>query len=178
MSLYSATLVTGIILIVFGASLILNFATLKKYLTAFPRSRYATVILMGLAMAWFSHRIYNLGVSDFGNYKMLLMILFLGITTASFYFVPDFLSVRALSGLVLLSADVLLEAAFMQTPTERLFLVTFVYLMIIFVFVIGASPYLMRDLIIWFYNKAIRVKTLAYILLGYGSFLVFVALNY
>ncbi len=178
MSLFFATLVTGISLIVFGVSLLFKFATLKKYLTAFPRSKRATIILMGLAMSWFSFRIYNLGASDFGDYKMLLMALFLVITLASFYFVPDFLGVRAFAGLVLLSADVLLQAAFMQAPAERLFLVAFVYFMIIFVFVLGASPYLMRDLIIWFYNKAIRVKILAYILLHYGGFLVWIAINY
>ena len=128
MSLFYATLSTGLFLILCGGTLIFNYNSSQKFLTAFPRSKSATYLLMATAMIWFSLKIYNLPLSEFGEYKTILLAIFLSITFASFYFVPDFLGVRALAGLTLLIADALLDAAFMQDPSTRLFLVSFVYL--------------------------------------------------
>lgn len=178
MSLFYATLITGLFLILSGGALIFFNEATQKFLTAFPRSKQATLYTMAIAMAWFSYKIYNLSTSDFGDYKHILLLLFLAITLASFYFVPDFLSVRALAGITLLIADVLLDSAFMREPSQRLFLVSFVYLMIVLVFIFGTSPYLMRDAVNWLYKKILRVTILAYTIIAYGSLLVWVALSY
>lgn len=178
MSLFYATLITGLCLILGGGALVFSNAATKRFLTAFPRSKQATLYTMAIAMAWFSYKIYNLSPSDFGDYKHILLLLFLAITLASFYFVPDFLSVRATAGIALLTADVLLDAAFMREPSERLFLVSFVYLIIVLVFLLGASPYLMRDALNWLYKKTLRIQILAYALIAYGSLLVWAALSY
>ena len=129
-------------------------------------------------MIWFSLKIYDLGTADFGDYKTLLLAIFLTITVTSFYFVPDFLGVRALAGLTLLIADVLLDAAYMQNPASRLFLVSFVYVAIIYAFILGATPYFLRDTIDWFYKNQLRVKIFSYMLCMYGALLSYVALNY
>ncbi|MAV38978.1 MAG: hypothetical protein CML12_00140 [Puniceicoccaceae bacterium] len=178
MSLFYATFITGLCLIFSGATLIFSQTRAKEFLTAFPRSKAATYYTMAIAMAWFSFRIYNLDTSDFGDYKQILLVLFLAITVSSFYFVPDFLSVRALAGIILLISDVLLDAAFMREPSQRLFLVSFVYVMILLSFIIGASPYLMRDALKWLYKETLRIKILAYTLIAYGSLLTWAALSY
>ena len=178
MSLFYATLITGLCLIFSGGALIFTKARAQKFLTAFPRSKQATFYTMAIAMTWFSYRLLNLSPSDFGDYKHILLLLFLAITLASFYFVPDFLSVRATAGIALLIADALLDAAFMREPSERLFLVGFVYAMIVLAFIIGTSPYLMRDSLNWLYKKALRVKLLAYSLIAYGSLLLWATLSY
>lgn len=178
MSLFYATLATGLFLILSGGSLLFNYNRSRNFLTAFPRSRTATYILMATAMIWFSLKINNLGPADFGDYKTILLAIFLTITITSFYFVPDFLGVRALAGLTLLIADSLLDAAYMQDPSSRLFLVSFVYCAILFVFILGASPYLLRDIIDWFFKQQIRVQILGYLLCFYGAVLGYVALNY
>ena len=178
MSLFYATLSTGLFLIFCGGSLFFNYNHSQTFLKAFPRSKPATYILMATAMIWFSLRIYHLGPADFGDYKNILLAIFLVITFASFYFVPDFLGVRALAGLTLLIADTLLDAAYMQDPSSRLFLVSFVYVAILLVFILGASPYLLRDTIEWFFKKPLRVQILASLLCFYGTLLSYVALNY
>ena len=178
MSLFLATLATGIFLILCGGFLIIKFDLSRKYLSAFPRSSMATFFLMGAAMIWFSIKIYTLGPADFGNYKTILLAIFLIISVSSFYFVPDFLGVRALAGLTLLIADSLLDAAYMQDPSSRLFLVCLIYCVILFAFILGASPYILRDTINWFFKKQIRVKILGYVLCLYGVTLSFIAYNY
>lgn len=178
MSLFYATLLTGLFLILCGGSLLFNYNHSHNFLKAFPRSKPATYVLMAMVMIWFSLKIYHLAPSDFGDYKTILLAIFLTITITSFYFVPDFLGVRALAGLTLLIADSLLDAAYMQEPSSRLFLVSFVYLAICFVFILGASPYFLRDTIDWLFKKQFRVKLLAYSLSFYGALLGFVAFNY
>ena len=178
MSLFYATLATGLFLILCGGSLLFNYDRSRTFLEAFPRSKTATYTLMTVVMIWFSFKIYNLGTADFGDYKTLLLAIFLTITVTSFYFVPDFLGVRALAGLTLLIADALLDAAYMQDPSSRLFLVSFVYCAIVFVFILSASPYVLRDIIDWFFKNQLRVQIFGYLLCIYGALLNYVALNY
>jgi hypothetical protein len=178
MSLFYATIATGLFLILCGGTLIFNYNPSQKILKVFPRSKPATYILMATAIIWFSFKIYNLPSSEFGDYSTILLVIFLSITFASFYLVPDFLGVRALAGLTLLIADILLDAAFMQEPTSRLFLVSFVYLAILFVLILGVVPYVLRDVINWFFKIKFRVQILAYALSFYGILLTYVALNY
>lgn len=178
MSLFYATLATGLFLILCGGFLLFNYNRSRTLLKALPRSKSATYILMIATMIWFSLKIYDLGTADFGDYKTLLLAIFLTITVTSFYFVPDFLGVRALAGLTLLIADALLDAAYMQNPASRLFLVSFVYVAIIYAFILGATPYFLRDTIDWFYKNQLRVKIFSYMLCMYGAFLSYIALNY
>jgi hypothetical protein len=178
MSLFHATLATGLFLILCGGTLILNYNGSQIFLKAFPRSKTATYILMACAMIWFSFKIFNLGPADFGAYKPILLSIFLAITFASFYLVPDFLNVRALAGLALLIASLLLDAAYMQDAASRLFLVGFVYLVILLALIFGGAPYLLRDAINWFFRYHFRVKLFAFVLCLYGALLGYVALNY
>ena len=178
MSLFYATFASGLFLILCGGTLLFNYNRSKVFLKAFTRSKKATYILMACAMIWFSFKILNLGPADFGAYKPILLSIFLAITFASFYLVPDFLGVRALAGLALLIASLLLDAAYMQDPTSRLFLVSFVYLVILLALILGGAPYLLRDSISWFFKNQFRVKLFAYVLCLYGALLGYVALNY
>ena len=178
MSLFTATFLTAIFLIGFGVLLFFQKEASEKALKAFPRSKKMTYLFMAIAVSWFSLRLYNLAPSDFGEHKELLLALFLATAVASFYFIPDFLSARALAGCLLLLADALLDAAFMQTPTTRLFLVSYVYLMILIAFILGASPYLIRDWIHWIFKTPYRVNGFAFTFLSYGLLLMLVAFTY
>ena len=91
---------------------------------------------------------------------------------------PDFLGLRALAGIALLIYNLLLDTAYMQDPTSRLFLVGFAYLVILLALILGGAPYLLRDAINWLFKKHFRVKLFAYALCLYGTLLCYVALNY
>ncbi|NBB78516.1 MAG: hypothetical protein GVY36_03605 [Verrucomicrobia bacterium] len=178
MSLFQATLFTGIFLIAFGAHFLWRGMRSAPELKAFPRSSTAAYILLGTAAVWFLYKVTQLGPADFGQYKNLLFALFLVVAVGSFYYVPDFLAVRGLAALILLTAGVLLDAAYMEAPTARLFLVSFVYLAIVAALILGASPYKMRDFLEWLYQKEGRPRVFGGIFAAYGLLLLGVALTY
>lgn len=178
MTLFQATLFTGLFLVAFGAHFLWHGMRSAKSVQAFPRSRTAAYILLGSAAAWFLYKVTQLGPADFGQYKNLLFILFLVTALGSFIYVPDFLAVRGLAALMLLSAGVLLDAAYMELPTARLFLVSFVYLAIVVALLLGASPYKLRDFFDWLYRKDPRPRIFGGVFAVYGLLLLGVAFTY
>lgn len=178
MSLFQATLFTGIFLILFGGHFAWHGMKTESSAKAFPRSQMAAYLLLGSAAAWFLYHVWHLGPADFGQYRKIIFGVFLVTAIGSFYYVPDFLAVRGAAGLILLSAHQLLQAAYLQEPQARLFLVSFVYLAIIVALILGASPYKLRDFFGWLYNKDSRPRLLGSILALYGLLLVGVSLTY
>lgn len=178
MTLFQATLGTGLFLIAFGAHFLWHGMKSAASVQAFPRSKPATYVTMGLATAWFLYEVLQLGPADFGQYRNILFAVFLVTAIGSFYFVPDFLAVRGLAGLILLTAGVLLDAAYMQAPAARLFLVTFVYVAILVALVLGASPYKLRDFLDWLYRAETRPRIFGGIFAAYGALLTVVSFTY
>lgn len=178
MTLFQATLLCGLFLVAFGAHFLWHGSRSEKSSKAFPRSRTAAFILMGTAAAWFLYKVTQLGPADFGQYKHLLFIGFLVIALGSFVFVPDFLAVRGLAALLLLIAGALLDAAYMELPTTRLFLVSFVYLAIVLALILGANPYKLRDFFNWLYKTSTRPRVFGGVFAVYGLLLLGVALTY
>ena len=120
MTLFQATLFTGILLLAFGAHFLWHGMRSAKSVQAFPRSQTAAYILLGSAAVWFLYKVTQLGPADFGQYKNLLFILFLVVALGSFIFVPDFLAVRGLAALMLLTAGALLAAGYIPHILHRL----------------------------------------------------------
>ncbi|MGJ8637780.1 MAG: hypothetical protein ACSHYA_00165 [Opitutaceae bacterium] len=177
MSLFQATLFTGIFLIAFGAHFLWHGMASEKGAKAFPRSTTAAYLLMGAATAWFLYLVLNLGPADFGQYKKLLFLLFLVVGVGSFYFVPDFLAVRGLAGLILLIGWQLLMAGYMQAP-QSLPIVCFVYFMVVIALILGASPYKLRDFFEWLYKAPTRPKIFGGVFAAYGLFLAGFSFTY
>ncbi len=178
MSLFTATLITGLFLILVGGLLIwygVPFGPVaKKSLRSFP----VTLVTMGLAAGWFLYHVAHLGEADFGKYKEFLFIFFLAIAVFAFSHAKDFLAVRGGAVLVMLAAKVLLDAAYMQEPRSRLFMVSFVYLCIIAALYLGTVPYRLRDLFDWLFAHHKRAKLLGYFFGLYGVLLCGVAFAY
>lgn len=177
MTLFQATLFTAIFLIAFGAHFLWHGLNSAKCAQAFPRSQVAAYILMGTAAAWFLYKITQLGPADFGQYKNLLFLLFMVTAVGSFYFVPDFLAVRGLAALMLLTAGTLLKAGYMQAPLS-IPLNLFVYFGIVVALVLGANPYLLRNFFEWLYKKDLRPRIFGGAFATYGLFLLGVSFTY
>ncbi len=179
MSLFLATLISGILLILLGGGLLSGRKTIIASLKAFPRSATATLFLFGGGAAWFLFRVWHLTPADFGNYRTILFIAFGAIAVLSFKYVPDFLAVRGSAILVLLGASPLLDAAYMEyDQPQRLLMVGLVYLAIAFSIYFGSAPYRMRDFFEWLFRNASRPKLFGACLLGYGALLTITAFTY
>jgi hypothetical protein len=184
--IYSLTLgqafaVVGIVLVVLGLVALLRRAAVQPWLRALPRSRSWGYALLFVVAAWSWLLIFpesdwkpfpTIDLGEFTNWRTRVLIF---IPIAAFLtarYVDELLAARALGMLILLAAEPLLEAAFLQPQMSRLFLVSFVYLAILVgMFWIG-MPYLLRDAIGWLTSSERRWNTGALASVAYGVVLV------
>lgn len=178
MSLFTATLILSLLLTLKGTLCLLNPNWVKKTTQRFYRDNFMAYILFGSASLGFLWHILHLGEADYGQYKGLIFIGFALISLGSFLFVKEFLAVRGWAIILLLLSKEFLDAAFLEEPTGRLFLVGFTYLMILIALYIAALPYKLRDLTDWLFAKISRVRIFALSFLLYGLLLGIVAFSY
>ena len=179
MSLFLATLIPGLFLLVLGVPLLLRNAGVISALTSFPRSRSSAWILFGGAAIWFLYNTWNLSPADLGDYHVLLFFGFGIIAALAFKCIPDFLAVRGACVLVLLCASPLLEAAYMEYRyPQRLFLVTAVYFGIACAIWGAAQPWRARDFLGWLFARPERTRGFGGLIAAYGLVLCAVAFTY
>lgn len=179
MSLLLATLLPGLVLIALGLPLLLNLTAWTTLLKRFPRSQRAAYVCFGVGAAWFLYAVWHLSPADFGEYRTYLFIAFAAIAVLSFKCVPDFLAVRGLSALILMAANPLIGAAYMEyDKPQRLLMVTLVYLAIAFAIWLGAQPWRLRDFLGWLLARTERSRAVGGALAAYGLVLAVVAFTY
>lgn len=179
MSLFLATLLVGLVLLLVGGALVADTPLVRSTLKAFPRSTRAAYVFFGIASVWFLYRVAHLSEADFGQFSNLLLIGFGAVAFLSFFYVAEFLAVRGLAALVLLAAGPLLASAFGEYDIPaRLFMVSAVYLALTIAIVLGAQPWRMRDAIEWLQRIPGRARLAGSALVAYGLLLVGVAFTY
>jgi hypothetical protein len=179
MSLFFATLLVGLVLLLLGILIGADTSMVRAALRSFPRSRTAAYVLFGVAAVWFLTRVSVLSEADFGQHRKLLFLFFAGVAVLSFFYVAEFLAVRGLAALVLLAAGPLLEAAFgkYEIPS-RLLMVSVVYLALTAALWIGAQPWRLRDAIEWLQRVPGRARIAGAFFAGYGLLLLGLAFSY
>jgi hypothetical protein len=178
-SLLTATLIPGCLLLVLGLPLLLNHSGFIAALKAMPRSSLAAYVFFGAGAAWFLRGIWHLSSADFGDYRGWLFAGFAGVAILAFKSVPDFLAVRGLCTLVLMGAMPLLDAAYMEYDRpQRLLMVTLVYVALALAIWLGAQPWRMRDFLSWLFARPGRARSFGGALCVYGLLLGVVAFTY
>jgi hypothetical protein len=179
MSLLLATLLPGLLLIALGGPLLANSTRAVAILKSFPRSTNAAYLFFGAGALWFLWNILHLSNADFGEYRGILAAAFATVALLSFKCVPDFLAIRNVCVLILLAATPLLGAAYMEYQfPQRLFMVTLVYVLIVFAIWLGASPFRLRDFFEWLFARPNRTRAFGGAVLAYGMLLTVVAFTY
>jgi hypothetical protein len=169
MSLFSASFIPGIILVIAGLLLAMNVSSAKAALRAFPRSTSVGYIVFSVAAVWFLFNILHLSNADFGEYRYLLFAGFAAVAVLAFKSVPDFLGVRGACALVLIGASPFLDAAYMQYDRPaRLFMVSLVYVALAFSIWLGAQPWRLRDFFNWLFAREARSRILGGVFVAYG----------
>jgi len=171
MSLFLATLLPGLFLTLLGALLLWNDPRVGSTARSLPRSNRSAWVFFGLGAAWFLWRISRLGESDLIFFKnpQPVMIAFAALAVLAFIYTPDFLAVRGLCVLMLLAAEPLLYAAYMEYQhPQRLLMVTAVYVGLAAALYFAAAPYRVRDLFDWLFQRPARARLLGAILVSYG----------
>jgi hypothetical protein len=134
----------------------------------FLRSEIASTLTFSLGGIWFLGHVLTLGESDFGEYKYLFFVFFLTVISVALAKIRDFLSVRGVAILALLTANELLKAAYMEPYASRLILVTFVYAMIVAGMIFGGWPYKGRDFVDFLFAHPTRPGLLGLLTTSYG----------
>jgi len=171
MSLFLATLLPGLLLALLGALLLWNNSKIGSIARALPRSKRAAWLFFGAGAAWFLWRLSILSESDLIFFKtpQLVMVAFGALALLAFIYTPDFLAVRGLSVLMLLAAEPLLYAAYMEyTHPQRLLMVSAVYVGLGAALYLAAAPYRLRDFLEWLFLRPARPRLIGAIVLTYG----------
>jgi len=171
MSLFLATFLPGLFLVLLGGLLCWNGAPVAAIARTLPRSKTGAGVLFGLAAVWFLWRLSRTGESDLIFFKSPagLIVGFAVLAVLAFVYTPDFLAVRGLSILMLLAAEPLLYAAYMEwTHPQRLLMVTAIYLGLTAALYLAAYPFRLRDFFDWLFRAPGRPRLIGAILLAYG----------
>jgi len=124
-------------LLVAGWLIVTDAAVLRT----FRRSQGATYLLGLAAIAWFAWWLVNIPEADLaGINRTLVLVVFLGASLATFRYLPDFLSVRALAVLMLFLARTTLDAGYRQLPHSLLDASVSYGVLVLFGFWWGCSP--------------------------------------
>jgi hypothetical protein len=169
MSLLLATLLPGLFLVALGGFLFWPGAAASA--KALPRSQAATWLCFGGGAAWFLWRLSQTGEADliFAHTPTKFLIGFGVLAVLAFIYTPDFLAVRGLCILMLLAAEPLLYAAYMEwTHPQRLLMVTAVYVGLTAALYLAAYPFRLRDFFEWLFRSPGRPRLFGAILLAYG----------
>ncbi len=157
MNLYISTAILATLCL--AAGLAFFSEKFKPLAFKFLRSPRAAVALFGAGIVWFVLILLNLSEADFGNYKFILIAIFGGAGLLAFKYLPDFLSVRGLSVVMLLALREFIDSAYMLDIPARLTMVAIAYVLVVAFIYFGCLPYRMRDLFEWLWQKSSRVKS-------------------
>lgn len=169
-------LVVGFALLISHLLGIIHGNTIQGWVKAFPRSKIMGMVLISIAGLWAFWLVTTMDLGEFTSYRTGLMILVPVAYVLTVMFVDEFLSVRALGMLMLLLAEPILEAAFLQPQTSRLLLVVLAYVWIVLGMFWVGMPYLMRDQIAWVLKSKGRWSALCISGAVYGAAVVVCAL--
>jgi hypothetical protein len=145
-----------------------NPPAFSRTLRHFPRNVPAGYLLMGIGAVWFLYNLNRETISDFANFKNVMLLGFGSLAFLTCLFVPDFLAVRGLAIVLLMLASFTLSITRWQDTPWRLVLVVLAYFWVVAGMWFTVSPWRLRDILLWMTatEKRIRVGSALRLLLG------------
>jgi len=174
LNLFWHILLAGIALLALGVAFFLDRPGWRGAIRAFPRSETAAYLTMGVGGLWFLYKMWFLGPEDalFGAKTNLIFVVVFGAGwLGSFSVLKDFLAVRGLCVLILMSAFFALEAGKTHYEPMTLLFKAVVYVFIVLSIWWGVSPFRARDFLEWLYRSAARPRLVGGALAGTGLLL-------
>lgn len=149
----------------------------RAWLLRAPRNLVLGWVLLALAASWFALLLGTMDLMEYTPHRMKFVLAVLGIAGLCAHFMREFLAVRAGGALLLLLAQVLLDAAFLRDEPSRLVVTVMAYGFVVAGMAMVGAPYLLRDLLERVCADAGRFRVAAWagaawgvVLLGLGLF--------
>jgi hypothetical protein len=174
-SLHTTGLAAGVFLGLIGLLGLYPPINFRAFAQRFPRSQIAGIILLTIDAVWSFWLLWTMEMGEFTGFRKPLLILLPVGYFLVLRFVDEFLAVRALGILFLLSAEPLIDAAFFRYEASRLVLTVFAYLLVAAGILWVTMPYTLRDEINWSARNNTRWRCVHGLLLAYGAALVTLA---
>ncbi len=168
MTLSQLAIVLGAAVSALQLYILLKPEAFTQWIRRFPRNEKCGYVLMTIGTSWFLYNLNAETISDFANYKTLMMVGFgvLGLLTC--IFVRDFLAVRGLAIVMLMLAWYTLNRTRWADSSWRLVLVVWAYLWVIAGIWLTISPWRLRDAIQWKTATPKRIIVSSYFRLALG----------
>jgi hypothetical protein len=111
------------------------------------------VILFFFAVLWFIWILANIDLMEYTAYRQTFIWMVVVLAGLFGFFCKEYLSVRAWGMLLLLGAQVILDATFLREDPARLIMVVIAYVWILFGMIAVGFPYMFRDLYQKYYHN-------------------------
>ncbi|MFM8363705.1 MAG: hypothetical protein ACKOAS_00970, partial [Verrucomicrobiota bacterium] len=125
--LQSTGLAAGIVLIIAHAAALFGSEGAIRFAKALPRSRAMAGVLLTIAAVWAFWMVKDLDLGEFSPLRRFMLVGIVAGAVLSWFFVEEFLAVRALGMLLLLAAEPLMESAVLRDEPSRLLLTVLAY---------------------------------------------------
>ena len=143
----------------------------------FPRNTTAGWVLVLLGTAWFLYYVQQENVSDFASMKRIFYLVFSAVGIATCIFVRDFLPVRGLAVVFLLTAKLMVDTARWEPTGWRLVISFWAYALVLAGMWFTISPWRLRDIINWSVATESRTRLINGVRAAFGVFVVALGLT-
>jgi hypothetical protein len=175
-SLQAVAVAIGLLWIALHLPGLLRPAAAGAALRRFPRNVPAGIVLLSLGLVWAAWLCLTFDLGEFTPLRTKLLVACVVLGGAMLAWSREFLAVRGLAVLLLLGADVVLDAAFLRDEWAKLILVAFAYAWIVAALVLLFSPFRLRDAIAFATATPQRLRAFAAGGAAFGALLVFLGL--
>ena len=145
MTLSTLAILIGLVSAALQVYAVLKPKSFAEHARKFPRSEGIGYVLMALGAVWFLYNLNNEAISDFAQYKKMMLLGFGALAILTCIYVRDFLAVRGLAVVLLLVAWFTLNHTRFHESPWRLVLVVWAYACIVVGMWLTISPWRLRD---------------------------------
>lgn len=155
-TLAQVAIALGLLYLVTHGILLWKFESGKQIMLSIHRNQILGTIIFCLAVAWFLCLIKGVDLMEWTPNRTGFLIAIFVVAGLAVLYLPEYLGVRGVGILLLLSTKLLLDStvdANLHGQTSRLLIVCLAYIYAIIGIFIGACPYLWRDALALFYRN-------------------------
>jgi hypothetical protein len=151
---------------------LINPEACGQFLRRFARNIPAGIFLTLAATAWFEYNLNTSDISDFNEWKPIMLGALGLVGVGACFYVQDYIAVRGGAAVALLVADVVLEAAKTHPSWWRDVITGWMYLWIAVAMWVVVQPWRVRDWLNWCTDGASRLRRLASVGFLFGIFVI------
>jgi hypothetical protein len=144
-------------------------ASCGEWLKKFPRNTAVGVVLMLLGTAWFEWNLIQSDISDFAEFRPILLIGFVVLGVGCCLFVRDYLSIRGLAVVACLLADVVLDSQRWHPSALKNLVTVWAYVWVVAGMWLAVAPWRARDWIAWCVAREGRVRAFGLAGVAWGA---------